>query len=297
MKDHKDIQVGESIPGRPICGAVTCHNGQLSHILSIIFNAIADHYGTDTESNSTEDMIASINIFNNQNKKNMNIISMDVKALYPSLDIKIVAATVCHIYETCKLEIKGIVWQEACKYLALVLRPEEIAELGLEDVVPRRRHNRGRPPGITTSEVRYGLHEAVTEGKSVFLEPDRAPNKDEERKILGKCLEIMTLACVENHTYLFNEETRLQMKGGAIGLKVTQSLARLYMLWWDSQFLKVADEAGAVITIYKMYVDDTNIIIEGLEPGKRWTEDHMKLVLEPDKIQEDMAENSDVRTM
>ena len=138
---------------------------------------------------------------------------------------------------------------------------------------------------------------AVPEGKIVFVEPDRAPNKDEENKILGKCLELMTQACAENHTYLFNEETRLQMKGGAIGLKITQSLARLYMLWWDSQFLKVADEAGAVIAMYKRYVDDTNIIIEGLEPGKRWTEDHMKLVLEPDKIQEDMAENSDVRTM
>ena len=33
---------------------------------------------------------------------------------------------------------------------------------------------------------------------------------------------------MENHTYLFKEETRLQMKGGAIGLKVTQALARLY---------------------------------------------------------------------
>ena len=99
-------------------------------------------------------MIANINIFNSQNtKKNMKIISMDVKALYPSLDIKVVAATVCQIYQTCNLELKGVVWQEACKYLALVLRPEEIAEMELQDVVPQRKHKRGRPPGITTPEV------------------------------------------------------------------------------------------------------------------------------------------------
>ena len=221
---------------------------------------------------------------------------MDVKALYPSLDIKVVAATVCQIYQTCNLEIKGVVWQEACKYLALVLRPEEIAEMELQDVVPQRKHNRGRPPGITTPEVRYGLHEEGQERKSMFTEPNRAPNEHEKRKILGKCLEMMTLACVENHTYLFKEETRLQMKGGTIGLKVTQALARLYMLWWDSQFLRLAGEAGAQIAMYKRYVDDTNIIIEGLEPGRRWAEEQKRLVLEQDRIEEDETESMDVRT-
>ena len=297
MKDHKPIRGDESIPARPICGAVTSHNGQLSHILSIIVNAMADHYGTDTESTSTEDMIASINVFNNHNtKKNMNIISMDVKALYPSLDIKIVAATVGQMYQTSELEVKGVVWKEACKYLALVLRPEEIEEIGLQDVVPQRKHNRGRPPGITTSEVRYGLHKTVPEEKSVFKEPIRAPHKHEERRILGKCLEQMILACVDNHTYLFNQETRLQTKGGAIGLKITQALARIYMLWWDGQFLKLAERAGAKIAMYKRYVDDTNIIVEGLEPEKRWSAEHKKLVMEQDKIEEDEVECNDVRT-
>ena len=36
MKDHKDVPEGQSIPGRPICGATCSHNGQLSHVLSII---------------------------------------------------------------------------------------------------------------------------------------------------------------------------------------------------------------------------------------------------------------------
>ena len=65
MKDHKQIQQDQNIPGRPICGATQCHNGQLSHILSIIINAMADHYDPGTESDSTEDMIANIDRYNN----------------------------------------------------------------------------------------------------------------------------------------------------------------------------------------------------------------------------------------
>ena len=85
---------------------------------------------------------------------------------------------------------------------------------------------------------------------------------------------MLTLACMEGYTYLFTQETRLQIEGGTIGLKVTQALARLYILWWDSQFLRLADEVGANIAMYKQYVDDTNIILEGLEPGRRWAKEH-----------------------
>ena len=53
MKDHKSVPVGQSIPGRPICGATSSHNGQLSHILSIIINAMAEHYDIGSESDST----------------------------------------------------------------------------------------------------------------------------------------------------------------------------------------------------------------------------------------------------
>jgi hypothetical protein len=265
MKDHKPIQEGQNTPGRPICGATSCHNGQLSNILSIIVNAIADHYDTGTESDSTEDMIASINKFNNNNDKcNMNIISMDVKALYPSIDIREVAAVVRQIYQESKLEIDGVNWEEACKYLALLIKPEEITTMGLTEVIQKRKHRRGRPPGITTAEVRYPLHVEVPEEKSVFRKPLRPPQKQEERIIMAKCLEMMTMACMENHTYTFNNMIRLQKKGGAIGLKVTQALARLYMLWWDKQFLKLAKDAGAELAMYKRYVDDTNIIVEGL---------------------------------
>ena len=117
MKDNKNVPEGQNKHERPICGATCSHNEQLSHMLSIIINAIADHYDTGTETDSSEDMIASINQFNCTNTNtSMTVITMDVKALYPSLDVIEVNKTVEEIHMQSKLEIEGIDWEEACKY-------------------------------------------------------------------------------------------------------------------------------------------------------------------------------------
>ena len=247
-------------------------------MLSIVINAMADHYDTGTETNSTEDMIASIDMFNRENTdNNMLIISMDVKALYPSLDVKEVSKTVAEIYRESKFEIQGVDYEEACRYLALLLSPTEIDHLGLTQVVHQRKCKKGRPPGITTAEVSHRLHQPIREEDSLFKKPQRSPTKREERKILAKCLELMVLACMNNHTYQFKDSIRLQTKGGAIGLKVTQALARLYMMWWDQKFLESANRAGAQIKMYKRYVDDTNIILKGLAASVKWDQASMSL--------------------
>ena len=144
MKDHKNVPEGQSIPGRPICGATCSHNSQLSHILSIIVNSMADHYDVGTESDSTEDMIGNINKFNSTKKEGeIEIISMDVKALYPSLNIEEVASTLAQIYEEGDLVIEGVNWEEATKYIAMMLKPEEIERLGFSEIVQERKHRRG----------------------------------------------------------------------------------------------------------------------------------------------------------
>lgn len=159
----------------------------------------------------------------------------------------------------------------------MILLPEEIEHQGLKEVIHQRKHRRGRPPGITTPEVRQKLHEPTREEDSLFTKPLRSPNKHEERVIMAKCLELMIIASMTNHTYLFNDTVRLQTKGGAIGLEVTQALARLYMLWWDQKFLDVANRAGFEIQMYKRYVDDTNIIMKAIGQNVVWDEESLQL--------------------
>ena len=90
--------------------------------------------------------------------------------------------TVAQIYRDSNFEIQGVNWDEASKYLALLLTPQEIECHGLSEVIHKRKHRRGRPPGITTAEVRQKLHQPASEEDSVFTKPYRSPNKEEERK-------------------------------------------------------------------------------------------------------------------
>ena len=62
----------------------------------------------------------------------------------------------------------------------------------------------------------------------------------------------------------------LQTKGGGIGDKLAQASARLFMIWWDSQFLLVLKSASITITLYKRYVDDANCKCIAVPPGAVW---------------------------
>ena len=166
---------------------------------------MAEHYDIGSESDSTEDMVANINKFNDTNKRcDVEVISMDVKALYPSLNIKEVASTIARIYQEGEFAIEGVDWEEATKYIAMVLTPDEIERLGFSEIVQERKHKRGRAPGITTPEVRQYLNSAVPEERSVFKKPKRIPNREEKKRVMAKCIEIMTIACMSNHMYNFD---------------------------------------------------------------------------------------------
>ena len=86
-KDHKTPVPGQPLASRPICGAKTSNNGQLSHLLSLILNELAEQFDEGTECRSTEEMIAEME--EKVNSRNgiteLFVGSTDMKALYPSL--------------------------------------------------------------------------------------------------------------------------------------------------------------------------------------------------------------------
>ena len=66
----------------------------------------------------------------------------------------------------------------------------------------------------------------------------------------------MEIYLVKNHVYLFDGKLRKPKTGGPIGLELTGQIAKIYMTWWDKQYLQKL--AGLEITtrLYKRYVDD-----------------------------------------
>ena len=60
VKDHKPWSPGETLPARPVCGATSTHNGQLSFMLAKVLDAVSDILAKElgTESLGTMDTIS-----------------------------------------------------------------------------------------------------------------------------------------------------------------------------------------------------------------------------------------------
>jgi hypothetical protein len=77
------------------------------------------------------------------------------------------------------------------------------------------------------------------EKQEIYLKPIRNPTNIEKRNMLAKSVEIMIIATLENHIYIFGNEIRRQTEGGPIGLALTGEIADCYMINWDERFLEI----------------------------------------------------------
>ena len=115
-----------------------CHNSDMQ---SRVVNNFADCVQNNTECRSSEEMRAAFNDFNNQSseiKQKCEIISMDVKALYPSMSWVEIIKSIKWLILKSDMKIMNVNWHEVGKYLAVVMTPQDITAEGLENVIPKR---------------------------------------------------------------------------------------------------------------------------------------------------------------
>lgn len=62
-----------------------------------------------------------------------------------------------------------------------------------------------------------------------------------------------------------------KQKEGAIGLRLTGVVVRIFMDIWTREFRKRLEEAGIPEYLIKKYVDDINVIFGTMEEGWKWT--------------------------
>ena len=143
-KTHKKVVPGQEEtgpPSRPVCGARVAPNGMFSHMLSDIINNYCDANGMDTECKSSEEMRSDFEEYNNNNdndtKTKCAMLSMDVKALYPSLRVDTCKVAVIELIENSELQVMNIDFWECAKYIALFYSDEEIRKYKLRTVVPQ----------------------------------------------------------------------------------------------------------------------------------------------------------------
>ena len=173
-------------------------------------------------------MLAEVEKVNNQpHDSDVVIGSADVKALYPSLDLKFVIEVVCQEFHESNVKVDGIDHKEVGLYVALNTDTDRQCELGIESFCPKRRHTSGRTPTITAS----GVSENIEERYKPWIFPESNPNNTQHRIMLVEAIRIALKEIFYKHIYIFDGTLRKQASGGAIGLQLTGTIAQIFMRW------------------------------------------------------------------
>ena len=258
-KDHKEgFDPVQGPPGRPLCSADNSYNQSMS--IQPVLREMLDKEITVCE--NTEDMLATFRQVNENAglPVNTTILSADVKALYPSLDIEFTTDVVCDMFESSDLNIEGIDYEELGLYLAINYTRDKLFELGIQDYCTTRKFTRGQKPKIT------GNGSEVTRTKR--FEPWNMPAKKIttedggiKKKMIKEALRIAIKFIMKNHVYTFDNKIHKQEQGGAIGVELTGDLAQVFMVWWTRQLQGKTQEKNITMYLNKTYVDDINMVV------------------------------------
>ena len=258
-KDHKDVPAGEEEKGppqRPVCGAVVASNYSLSHFISTILQPVIQQ--AKHPCNSTEDMLSRVREINETvNLDNCVIGSMDVKALYPSIDIDFATEKCVDMITENDTSFDNINTDELGLYLALTVDKDELARADLTKYSATRKRT-GKEPTITGC----GMKEKEVDRWNPWIKPRENPEGEELKRVVSYALGVAMRTVLKNHIFRFKDEIRKQANGGAIGVKAAGDIASLFMCWWDKAFIEKINEELKDLNLYLRYVDDEYVICE-----------------------------------
>ena len=115
----------------------------------------------------------------------------------------------------------------------------------------------------------------------------------ERRKLLTEAIRIVLHIIMETHTYSFDNVTRRQTNGGAIGVQLTGEVAQIFMSWWDREVKKLCQDNGIQLKLYGRYVDDINTLIRKIEPGTRYVENQL-ISTENGRVEDSLKKDDEI---
>ena len=264
-KDHKGVEVGQEESGprvRPVCGAKDSGTKRLSYVLCLMLSRLIP--GNDTNCESTEELLREFEKVNRERviQEKWVVGSLDVDALYPSLDIERCAEVVCRkLYES-DIVLKDLVQREIVLYLRFHLSDEVLVQKGYDKFCPRRRHKTGKPTFYSSgsnkkAEVRYGP----------WVFPRAKPSSLMIRKMFCSAIEVMIVKTMSMHDFQFDGKIYRQKTGGSIGLDLTGVISDVYMCEWDRLLIQQMEGSGMDVVLYKRYKDDVNFVADAGQIG------------------------------
>ena len=195
-----------------------------------------------------------------ENLTNCVIGSMDVKALYPSIDIDFAVERCVELLKDSDINFENVDSDELGLYISLMTNIEQRKEEGIEEMCPTRK-NKGKNPTITGCgsytdyERRWSFHNKAKKG---INDPNILKN------IISYAVGITLKVTLKNHIFTFNSKIYKQTKGGAIGVGIAGDVANLFMVWWDRRMRAAVINRGIDMKLYSRYVDDTNLVVKAV---------------------------------
>ena len=287
LKDHKEVKEGCDPKTRPVCGASRSINGEISEWVSVILDAV-NSASDPVENISTEELLSHVDdlvLRLNQDgmpSEGICVGSLDVKDLYPSLNI-VESAKICGAaVKNSELEFEDVDWTWATLYIALNMQQNQINQEKLQDLVPRRVAKRGRRPTVLSAK------DDEKKDRWEWKKPPKFMLSSEKKVILGKVMEIMITTTFGHHYYKWGADVLRQVTGGAIGLRATGSVARRVMAHFLAEYKKVLEDNGIRVYLLRKYVDDILSVTNKLELGSRWRA--TGIIRNPEDIEEDIEQ-------
>jgi hypothetical protein len=159
-KTHKDPNKEGHPQSRPVVAADSGITTNGSEILSRLLKPISRN--TDScEVLSTEEMLRTIDDTSestrNRNVCDLIVASMDVKALYSSLDQQQSARDVAAEFLHSQMDIQDVDVRAAVVYIASTCTKKKLQKDRLDHLIPVRLHKRGAKPGLKTKELSGGM--------------------------------------------------------------------------------------------------------------------------------------------
>ena len=314
-KVHKDPHPDGHPQSWPVVAAASGLTSRAGDVLADFLGPIIHLDTPRQEDKSMEEAIAQLgeaqSAIISTGARSVMVGSLNVNALYPSLDQGEAADMVAQLIMRSRTKITGVDYRAAQVFLASNLSPNEIKEEGLRGLLPDRMWKMGKRPGPTTTELaakgpkdpwggRIGAgghmptaqaqpqggsspqglrgeqHPPQPQSKQAttrwrMTNPDRDLSEYQKRFILAKVVKVAVRSVFANHVYRFMGVIYLQLEGGPIGLRLTSIVARVVMDHWASMFLTSLQDSGIKVWAMIKYVDDVNIVLDILEAGWRWS--------------------------
>ena len=90
---------------------------------------------------------------------------------------------------------------------------------------------------------------------------DNEPDANQKRGMISEMIVKAVETSMRNHFYMFDGKNYKQEDGGPIGDELSQAVARIVMMWWDEEFIKLCTKEGVKIEMFTTYVRTTWIKI------------------------------------